>query len=400
MVSSIVKALGNMAQPSLRSATLSNVFSYGSNFFTDSATPVTDSAALKIAAFYDGVRIISNAIAVLPKAIYKKDKEGRVKNTDHPAYTIIAKEPNSYQTSFAFHRVMTYSLVIKGDAFALIERNKATGNVLAMHYLPYEDVQVYKQQNKVYYKYKGQVYSSHDIFHVANISGNGIVGKSVVYHAAQSLGVTLDAQNFASTVYKDKGLGYGVIESDKSVDPTPKKAIIDAFNNRMSGAGNFKTAMLDEGFKYKSITLSPTESKFLETGASSVLEVCRWLGIYPHKLKHLDNANFSNVYQMEIAHVQDTIMPYVVLFEQEYNKKIFNDVEKVTGYVKFNEKSLLRASLNDKADYYAKLIFAKVFTPNEVRELEDMNPKKGGDDLLQPVNLQNEKQIEKILTDE
>jgi HK97 family phage portal protein len=189
-------------------------------------------------------------------------------------------------------------------------------------------------------------------------------------------------------VYKDRGLGYGVIESDLSVTGPNKKMIEDGFSTKMAGSNKFKVPMLDEGMKYKSISISPGEAQFLETNKNGVLEICRWLNIAPHKLKELGNANYSNIQQQSIEHVQDSILPWIIRFEQELSKKIFTDQEKETLYVKFNEKSLLRGDLEARKNYFTAMVYAGIMTRNEARGYEDMNPIDGLDEILQPVNMQ------------
>jgi len=100
-----------------------------------------------------------------------------------------------------------------------------------------------------------------------------------VTFAAKQLGITIDAQTYQQEVYKDRGLGYGVIESDKAVEANNKKAIENGFSEKMASDNKFKVPMLDEGMKYKSITISPAEAQFLETNNAGVLEVSRWLNI-------------------------------------------------------------------------------------------------------------------------
>jgi HK97 family phage portal protein len=185
-------------------------------------------------------------------------------------------------------------------------------------------------------------------------------------------------------------LGYGVIESDLGVDPNNKKLIEEGFAAKMAQKNKFKVPMLDSGMKYKSITVTPAEAQFLESNKNGVIEVCRWLNIAPHKLKVLDNANFSNIQHQSIEHVQDSLLPWIMRLEQETSRKVFSDNEKKVEqvYIKFNEKVLLRGDLEARKNFYVSLVYAGVMTRNEARALEDLNPMEGLDEMLQPVNMQ------------
>lgn len=384
MLNTVKTALKSLAEPNLRNADLGSVFS--TYIPINSKVSVAKNQALMLSAFYNGVDIISKDIAKLPKAIYKKEGDQRFKSPEHHLHYIIADEPNTAMSSFKFHQTMQYCLMIKGNAYAEIRRNSKTGFEEALVYLEHDRVRVFTSKGKVYYDYKGRTISSENMIHLALGSENGIVGESIIYHAAANLGIHLEAQNFAKDMYANKGLGYGVMESDKSVKKEKKKEISDAFSSKMAQRKFFNVPFLDEGMKYKSITLNAQETDFIKTHAAGIQDVCRWLNLYPHKLKDLSNANFSNVYQMEISHVQDSMLPYVTMWEQEYNRKLFHKAQGGQHYVKFNINALLRASLKDKAMYYSLLTHAGILKPNEPRAWEDLNPVDGLDDVLIPQN--------------
>jgi HK97 family phage portal protein len=139
--------------------------------------------------------------------------------------------------------------------------------------------------------------------------------------------------------------------------------------------------MLDEGMKYKSISITPAEAEFLETNKYGVLEVCRWLNINPHKIKDFSAGNYANVYQQSIEHVQDSIIPWTTRIEQEVTRKTFQKGS--DKYFRMNVNALLRGDLTSKKDYYTAMTYAGVYTRNEIRALEEMNPIDGLDEILQ-----------------
>ena len=355
---------------------------------TVDATVANGKTAFTLPAFYNGVDQLSNDIAKLPKSVKKKNGSNREDYTDHPVNYLISDYPNDMMTSFDFWKVIVISIIIKGNGFAEIIRNENTGRIVAIIHRDSDDVTVFESGNRLLYQYKGRTILSDDMLHFKAFSFDGKIGVSVIRFAAKQLGISIDAQNYQSTVYKDRGIGYGVIESDIAVKSENKKMIEDGFTSKMSSQNKFKVPMLDEGMKYKSISVSPAEAQFLESNKNGVLEVCRWLNIAPHKLKVLDNANFSNIQHQSIEHVQDSILPWIIRCEQELKHKLFTDSEKATVYVKFNEKVLLRGDLEARKNYYTALVYAGVMTRNEARALEDMNPIDGLDEILQPVNMQ------------
>lgn len=353
------------------------------------ATVANSKTAFTLSAFYNGVDQLSNDIAKLPKSVKRKNGKNREDYGDHPVNYLISNEPNSMMTAFDFWKLIVVCMIIKGNAYARIIRNADTARIESFIHLDSDDVLVFEKDNKLYYTYKGETILGEDMLHYKAFSFNGKIGVSVITFAAKQLGISIDAQNYQQEVYKDRGLGYGVIESPTDVNPTNKKAIEDGFSSKMSGQNKFKVPLLDSGMQYKSISVSPAEAQFLESNKNGVLEVCRWLNIAPHKLKVLDNSNFSNMQQQGIEHVQDSIVPWTMRLEQETGRKVFSDADKNTGsFIYFNVNALLRGDMDARKNFYTSLVYAGVMTRNEARALENMNPIDGLDEVLQPVNMQ------------
>jgi HK97 family phage portal protein len=389
------------ALPEIRNTVATLKVPYTSSFglfggMATEATLANSKSAFTISAFYNAVDQISNDIAKLPKHIYKKEGKNRFVNTNHPANYLISSAPNDLMTSFDFWKIITISTIIKGNGYAEIIRNEVTGIEEAFIFRDSDDVKVYAGENFMFYKYKGSTIESSNMLHFKGLSFDGVVGVGIITFAAQQLGIMLDGKKYQGDIYKDRGLGYGVIETDLAVAAPNKKMIEDGFTKKLAAGNKFNVPMLDEGFKYKSISVTPQEAEFLASDKNAVVEVCRWLNIAPHKLKHLDNATFSNIQHQSIEHVQDSLLPWITRDEQELNRKLFTVVQRETLYTKFNEKFLLRGDLEARKNFYTAGIYSGFLTRNEVRSLEDMDPIDGLDEPLQPVNMQTLEMVENL----
>jgi HK97 family phage portal protein len=386
---SLDRAFSSMFTRSSGTQLSGGLLGFGGFFGAETKGTVANTkTAFTLSAFYNGVEQLSNDIAKLPKSVKQKSGKDRLDFPDHPVNYLISASPNDMMTSFDFWKLNVVSVIIKGNSYNRIMRNAFNGKVMAFLHLDFDDVKVFKKQNRLFYEYKGEMIAADDILHFKNLSFDGIMGVSVITFAAKQLGISIDSQTYQHQVYKDRGLGYGVIESDQDVNSTNKKAIEEGFSEKMAGSSKFKVPMLDAGMKYKSISISPGEAQFLETNKNGVLEICRWLNIAPHKLKELGNANYSNIQQQSIEHVQDSIVPWIIRMEQELSKKVFSDTEKKTLYIKFNEKVLLRGDLQARKDYFTAMVDHGIMSRNEARGLEDMNPIEGLDEILQMVNME------------
>jgi HK97 family phage portal protein len=383
----------------------SSYFSWLGGATTKQGTPVSSASAKTLSAFYNGITILCNDYAKLPKYVIKKDGEDREKATSHPVNKLVAKRPNAFMSAFNYDSIMMQCAILKGNAYSEIKRN-ASGVVVSREYINETDtpVIVKKWQGKLYYEFDGKVLEGKDIEHVIGFSENGITGVGVVTYAAKSLGVALSSQEFAEEYYASRGIGMAVVTSSKEIDSDAKKRYGDAIQSRLNSSENFKVSVIDEAGSFQHIKLTPQESMFLETNKLAVQEVARWLNIPTHKLKDTENSNYSNMESQNIDHVSNSMLPWSMKFRQEQDYKLFSNAEKAKGFqIKHNTSSLLEADKKTQAAFLSTMIYAGVYTRNEVRALFDLNNIDGLSEPLTAVNMHTKEQIDaniKKLTDE
>lgn len=347
-------------------------------------------SALTLSAFYNGVNIIANDYAKLPKGIYKKSKDGKGREeVQHELKYLINTRPNNFMTAFDFDRVMIIDTIIKGNGIAVKEIDNRTGALLALHYVDQRESSVYifKRDGKLWYKIDGRLYTSEDVIHISGFSYNGIYGVGVITHAARSLGVYIKSEQFADDYYENKGVGTGILTTSKQMKPDAKIALGEAVSNMFLTKSRWTVPVIDEAANFEHLKITPQEAEFLTSQEHGVSEVARWLNINPSKLKNNKDINNSISESLERQHVNDSILPYAIKAQQEYSYKLLTDAEKKAGYyIKCNTKSLLTADMSAQADYFSKMLFAGVYTRNEVRAYLEKNPLTGLDEPLTPVN--------------
>jgi len=360
---------------------------------------VNKNTALQLSAFYNGVNIICNDIAKLPKGVFQKTPDGknRIEQSNHPIKYLISKRPNQYMNAFEFDFATQADAILRGNAYAIIERNHNTAQPIALQYINQDEitVEVYKFNNKLFYKIDGVVYDAYDVLHFTGFSTNGITGISVLKQAAQSLGVSLASQTFAQEYYDGKGVGTGVLTTTKSMTDDAKTRYSAALSAMFGSKSKWVVPVIDEASKFEHLKITPQEAQFLLSSEHGINEIARWLNINPVKLKHLKDTNNAISESLEREHVADSLMPHVVKRQQEYDAKLFTQREKDSGYyTKFNTAALLSADKVAQSDAWMKQIYSGIVVPNEIRAKMDLNPIEGLDQPLIPANLQTLEQVD------
>ena len=110
----IVIATSQQLEEALRSGSL-----------TASGAAVTPNSAMRVAAVYACVRIISGAVATLPLHIKRRvDDRTREDASDTPIWTVLRRKPNRWQTPSQFRRMLQAHLLLRGNAYAMIVRSR------------------------------------------------------------------------------------------------------------------------------------------------------------------------------------------------------------------------------------------------------------------------------------
>jgi len=156
--------------------------------------------------------------------------------------------------------------------------------------------------------------------------------------------------------------------------------------DKYSGLGKSHQLMiLEEGMKFSKTTIPPDDAQFLQTRQFQVAEIARFFHVPPHMIGDLSRATFSNIEEQALEFVVYTMRPWLVRWEQTYNWKLLNNNEDY--FVEFLVDGLLRGDFESRMRGYWTAIQAGMMSPNEGRELDNKNPREGGDVYLQPVNM-------------
>ncbi|USD68129.1 phage portal protein [Vibrio sp. SCSIO 43136] len=376
----------------------SDVFEFGS--LSEAGVVVTPATALQLAAVFSSVQILASSMAQLPLHVLRKKDNKVSKATDHAAYYLLHDSPNEWQTSFEFREQNMLNILSSGNGVSKINRN-FRGELTSIEYIERENfAKPQRVTNTRRYMYpvwddidKRQTWVRPDeIIHIKSFGGvDKRWGMSPITVHAESLGLGLAAQKYGNQFFGSGGRPNGILVSKSGGSgtngETQRANLKKAWNSAGIGKGGGRTALLHGDIDYKPITVTPEEAQFLATRKFNRSEIAGIYNVPPHMIGDLERATFSNISEQAIQFVTHSIMPWVTRHEQEYNRKIFTPDERRAGfYVKFNLGGLLRGTPKDRALFYQRAIHDGWMDRNEVREMEDLNPRDGLDELLISAN--------------
>ena len=357
----------------------------------DAGVVVNTETALRFTAVFAAIKLLSENIAGLPKSVMIRTSDGGYAQAEkHPAHSLLYIRPNSYMDVFTFWFTILARMLGLGNAYAVIKFEK--GKPAALHPVDPSWVSVvFTAGEKMYVVKSGDpdfsfldgTYLEYEMLHFMLFSWNGLVGVDPIVYNAAAIGEGIAAQKFTADYFRTGGAIKGALETDQSLGDDDYEKFMRHWEKT---ATNGSTPLLEYGFKYKAINLSPEASQLIQAKVFSIDDIARIYCIPPHMLAELTHATFSNIEQQNIFFGEYSLRPICKRLEKQLELKLFTDRERGGYHVKFDLNGLMRGDATARAGFYEKGINAGWMTPNEAREFEGMKRLPGLDEPRIPLN--------------
>lgn len=326
------------------------------------------------------VSLISESIGMLPVNLIENTPEKNFA-TKHAAYRLLKLKPNSWQTPYEFKSTLQLSALRYGDAYARVVWS--AGRPVAM--VPMDSPSVKPKLGddwRMTYQYTRKdgglvTLQAHEVFHLRDLSADGITGMSRTKLASAAIDLAVQAQTAAARVFKTGVMAGGAIQVPHALSDTAYSRMRQSLDNDFSGALNaLKWMLLEEGATANKFATTGADAQHIENRNMQVQEIARAFGI-PRPLLMMDDTSWgSGIEQLGIYFVQYGLLHWFTAWEQALARVLLTEAELETHQFKFNERALLRGTLKDQADFFAKALGAggqaPFMTQNEVRDVSDL----------------------------
>lgn len=363
---------------------------------TSAGVNVTPQSALQTSTVFACVRVISETIASLPLKIYRKQDGGTKKEMpNHSLSDLLNRSgPTPWLTAPEFWEMQCGHNALRGNAYSYKVRD---GNGRYLGFVPLDpskiqvDVQINNFQSpKIMYKYtpgganKPVDIPFSDIWHLKGISSDGFVGLSPVSLAREAIGLTQAAESHGSVYFKNGARASGVAQYPGKLKEESYERFKNSIQESIGGDNKFKALVLEMGATWTQLGLSNEDSQFLETRQFQVEDIARMFRVPAILIGHPDKSStYASAEQFMISFVTHTIRPWLVRLEKSISKHLLGD-EKQNYFAEFNVDGLLRGDTKSRYEAYASAIQNTWMSPNEVRQFENMDPRDGGDEYVNP----------------
>lgn len=346
--------------------------------------------ALQISTVWACIDRRASTIASLPFFVYQQVNGQKQLARLSRLYALLHESPNSRMTPFEFWRALVMNHDLRGNGYARIDRDNA-GEALALWPMPTDQVEakVLADGSMVYlYRFGSDVavLAADNVLVIKNL-GNGTTGLAKLEFMRVTTDEAAKAQTAASKIFGSGGKPTGILMIDKVLNAEQRKNVLESFKGLTEGS-TARLQLLEASMKYQQLSMSPEDQQILETRKFTVEEICRWFDVPPVMVHHSNvTAWGSGIEQIVDGFYKLAIRPMLVNIEQATRKRVMTPKQRASMTAEFSLDALLRGSLKDRMEIYAKAVQNGIYDRNEARQLENLPPREGAGDLTAQSNL-------------
>lgn len=366
-----------------------------SGAMTASGIAVTPEKSMRVAAVYACVRIRSGVVANMPLHIKRRvDDRTREDASDHPLWKLFRRRPNRWQTPSQFKRMLTAHLLLRGNAYAMIVRSR--GEVKELIPLHPDRVKC-KQENDLslvytYTRKDGRQVKlqQSEMFHLVGLTLDGVHGVSVISYARETIGLSLGMEEHGATIFKNGARASIVLKHKEKLGPDGLaflKASLDDY--RSGGESEGKALILEEGMETAPLAMTAEDAQWIESRKFSRTDIAMFFGVPPHMIGDTEKSTSwgTGIDSQTQGFVTFSAEDDLTTWEETINRDLVADNDNDKNiYARFNRAALVKADIKVRWEAHVKALQWGVMSPNEVRALEDLNPRPDGDIYYPPPN--------------
>lgn len=344
------------------------------------STEITGEKALRNSDIFTGINIISGDLG---QSKFRPTKNSEV---DEQFLKMINKRPNNKQSHYMFMYATVANLILSGNSYALIHRDKL-GVVESLEFVKPEQVNVIQNvttgewtydvtmdYGSIMYKCKPE-----DILHFRITTVDGFLGRSPLLSLKDEVAMQSNGSKILSKFFANGVFGGGILKLKGGyVDNETKAKIRQDFEKANGGSTNSNgVIVLDESTEFQEYKMNTDILKLIQGNRFSTQQIAKVLGIP------------LNRFGMELVNSTDSGANdiYIASTISQYERAICDEIEIKTG----NELELdLTTLLNDTYEDRRKRVFEgkqnkellKAIKTNEIRDYLGYADVEEGEELM------------------
>ena len=380
----------------------------GGRVVRNAVTVNSPQLAMKVSAWFAGVRILSeNAASCLLKFQRWNAAEKRFVDTedafDKRIFYILTVRPNKRMTRFQFYKNLYARRINEGNVYVFVSEDDMEK--------PFE--QYLLTRGSVRYDVRSDTYTVNDtqqgivgtytsngylegrrgwILHFKDFSlDGGFTGIPRIFYAATQLGIASTGANETLDSFAKHGIGKYIYHDRQDAvnftamtDKQMNDNVLDIqeqLNSNMDIIISRGQGQLD------SMAMDSAQLQWLAKEEFNIREIARYLGVPLMKLFEKGDQTYKSSDAANIALYNEGLRPMLEDTMNEYNAKLIPWTLASSYRYWYDTTPLYLSDKTTEADYLLKRIQSGTMTVNEARQSMNLAPVEGGDEVLISTNL-------------
>lgn len=352
-----------------------------------SGVHVTHQGALKFAALWRGINLLSTDVAKLPLHVYKRiPGGGKERAPEHPAYRLLRRSPTPRVTAFNFIRTLHAHTMIWGNGYGwIIRRRGVPMEIVPVHpqdvtiaYTPDDGLSHYMITRGV----QSKRVNFTDMLHIRGLSDDGVQGYDVITVGRETVGLGLAAQRYTSSFFANDATAGVVLTHPETLTPEARENLRLSWVKAHAGVDSkFKAAVLEEGVKVETVTVDAKSAQLMEAREFQLRDIANLLGVPPHKVGDASRRTFASLEQEQRAYLSESVDGNLVAWESETNDKLLTEEEKRNDshFAEFKREAILAIDHATKVNTGIAEVNNGLLTADEYRDMMNRGPVPNGE---------------------
>ena len=360
---------------------------------------ITHSGGINLAPVFNAINLISNSCAIIPWKALNENNEW-LKSTHYLNHLF----DNAPINRFNAIKGVIVDVLIKGNGFLYIDRNYETGKPERLIYLPANTVSILKGSDQMTLFYMSSLIkntryiSANDMLHFKVVSSDGLIGEGIPIFAHNTFETAEYTEQAVSDYMAAGGQVSGILTPNNSTTPgvpTLKKQV-EEIRRQWDDARsrkNSSTVILPADLKFTQLSANAKDSALIDTRLYNLQEIARFFNISPILLGDLSHNYYNSVSEAQTEFIYHTLQPYLVMIEEEINKKLVMPSKKGLEHIDLDEKAIVSIDKEKQSKNAIELFKSGIISLNEARESLGYSEVENGTDLYIPYTNVNENYI-------
>jgi HK97 family phage portal protein len=353
---------------------------------------VNAKTALQVATVLACVKVIADGCATPNLGVFREKGDGtRERAVNIPEYRLLARRPNEWQTSLEWRRMMTTHAALTGTGLSIKVRGD---NRRVRELIPVEPGQWdVRRISRYELRYRcwdefGLIgeFEPDDVFLLNGLQWDWTKSMNAVTLARSAVGLAMATERSQAAMHENGLRPSGLYTVDKTLDDKQHERLTAWIRKFVGVNRTGDPFVLDNSAKWTPTTFTGVDAQHVETRRLQIEEICRVYGVFPIMIGHNDKSStFASSEAFFAAHVKHTLMPWHRAWTQRIDEMLLDGSGPL--FAEFDVRYLTEGSMQARAVWARTMVELGIYTRNEIRDMEGMDPLDGLNEPLTPLNM-------------